>query len=51
MPLSLSNKSSLLAQSEIRAMTLECARIGGINLAQGVYYVIADVTHIHGRKK
>ncbi len=24
------------AQSEIRAMTLECARIGGINLAQGI---------------
>jgi len=37
MPLSLSKKSSLIAQSEIRAMTLECARIGGINLAQGVF--------------
>jgi len=36
MPLSLSKKSSLIAQSEIRAMTLECARVGGINLAQGV---------------
>ena len=36
MSLSLSNKSSLIAQSEIRAMTLECARVGGINLAQGV---------------
>ncbi len=36
MSLSLSKKSSLIAQSEIRAMTLECARIGGINLAQGV---------------
>ena len=38
MPLSLSKKSSLIAQSEIRAMTLECARIGGINLAQGECY-------------
>ncbi len=36
MPLSLSKKASLIAQSEIRAMTLECARGGGINLAQGV---------------
>ena len=36
MPLSLSKKASLIAQSEIRAMTLECARIGGINLTQGV---------------
>ena len=36
MPLSLSKKSSLIAQSEIRAMTIECARVGGINLAQGV---------------
>ena len=36
MSLSLSKKSSLIAQSEIRAMTLECARVGGINPAQGV---------------
>src|SRR3989337_4056417 len=36
MPLSLSKKAYLIAQSEIRAMTLECARVGGINLAQGV---------------
>ena len=36
MSLSLSKKSSLIAQSEIRAMMLECARVGGINLAQGV---------------
>src|SRR4030067_2934251 len=36
MPLFLSNKSLLIAQSMIRAMTLACARIGGINLAQGV---------------
>ncbi len=36
MPLSLSKKASLIAQSDIRAMTLECTRLGGINLAQGV---------------
>src|SRR3990172_9219492 len=36
MSLSLSKRTSLIAQSEIRAMTIECAKIGGINLAQGV---------------
>ena len=36
MPLSLSKRASLIAQSEIRAMTIACAKIGGINLAQGV---------------
>ena len=36
MSLSLSKKSSQIAQSMIRAMALECARVGGINLAQGV---------------
>src|SRR3990172_12513983 len=36
MTLLLSKRSSLIVQSEIRAMTIECVRIGGINLAQGV---------------
>ncbi|MBN1626847.1 MAG: pyridoxal phosphate-dependent aminotransferase [Deltaproteobacteria bacterium] len=36
MNLSLSNRHKLVMQSEIRNMTLECNRIGGINLAQGV---------------
>jgi len=36
MKLSLSKRASLIAQSEIRSMTTECARVGGINLAQGV---------------
>ena len=45
MPHSTSSPSSRLAlsqlapgalQSEIRAMSVECERIGGINLAQGV---------------
>ena len=31
-----STRSHFTAQSEIRAMSLECERIGGINLAQGV---------------
>lgn len=36
MPLSPSRRSECVLQSEIRNMTIECARIGGINLAQGV---------------
>jgi aminotransferase len=34
--LSLSQLAPVTIQSEIRAMTLECDRIGGINLAQGI---------------
>ncbi len=34
--LTLSNRTQWIIQSEIRNMTLECARLGGINLAQGV---------------
>jgi aminotransferase len=36
MPLSLSKRANLIVQSDIRAMTIECDRVGGINLAQGV---------------
>jgi aminotransferase len=36
MSLSVSKRSSNIAQAEIRAMTLECEKMGGINLAQGV---------------
>lgn len=36
MPPRLSNRSKHASQSEIRAMTIECARVKGINLAQGV---------------
>jgi aminotransferase len=36
MSLSLSSRIECVAQSEIRRMTLECARVEGINLAQGV---------------
>jgi len=36
MPLSLSRKSECVMQSEIRNMSIECTRAGGINLSQGV---------------
>lgn len=36
MPRDYSQRSQLIVQSEIRNMTLECNRVGGINLAQGV---------------
>ncbi|BDQ33865.1 pyridoxal phosphate-dependent aminotransferase [Pseudodesulfovibrio portus] len=36
MTLKVSKLRPLVAQSEIRNMTLECARVGGVNLAQGV---------------
>lgn len=34
--LRLSNISPLIIQSEIRSMSVECDRVGGINLAQGI---------------
>lgn len=34
--LSLSNKASSIAQSEIRIMSVECDKVGGVNLAQGI---------------
>ncbi|HYF52455.1 MAG TPA: pyridoxal phosphate-dependent aminotransferase, partial [Planctomycetota bacterium] len=36
MALSLSRKSECVMQSEIRNMSIECAKVGGINLSQGV---------------
>ena len=36
MPLRQSARCDLVKQSDIRSMTLACARVGGINLAQGV---------------
>jgi aminotransferase len=35
-PLSLSRRAARIAKAEIRNMTVECERVGGINLAQGV---------------
>ena len=36
MTLSLSKRSAQIEQAEIRAMSIECEKVGGINLAQGV---------------
>jgi aminotransferase len=36
MPLSLSQRAARTVQSEIRVMTLECEKVKGVNLAQGV---------------
>ena len=36
MSLSLSRRSARIEQAEIRSMSIECERMGGINLAQGV---------------
>ncbi len=36
MKLTLSEKSKLLQQSEIRNMSIECEKVGGVNLSQGV---------------
>jgi aminotransferase len=36
MPLTLSNRENTITQAEIRIMTIECTKIGGINLAQGI---------------
>jgi aminotransferase len=35
-PLSLSKRADFITQAEIRVMTIECEKVGGINLAQGV---------------
>jgi len=35
-PLSISKRSTRIAQAESRAMSIECEKVGGINLAQGV---------------
>lgn len=36
MSLSLSQRAETIAQAEIRVMTIECEKVGGINLAQGI---------------
>ncbi len=36
MTLSLSERTEHITQAEIRVMTIECERVGGVNLAQGV---------------
>jgi aminotransferase len=46
--LDVSERSKLIVQSEIRNMTLECNRVGGINLAQGVCDLEVPVVVIEG---
>jgi aminotransferase len=36
MPLSISKRSEMIVQSEIRNMSIECDRVGGVNLSQGI---------------
>ena len=36
MALKLSARADIIAQSEIRIMSVECERVGGVNLSQGV---------------
>jgi len=36
MSLSISNRAERIVQAEIRVMTIECERVGGVNLSQGV---------------
>jgi aminotransferase len=36
MALSISNRSNSMTQSEIRNMSIECDRVGGINMSQGI---------------
>ena len=36
MPLQISNRAERIVQAEIRSMSIECEKVGGINLAQGV---------------
>jgi aminotransferase len=36
MPLQLNHRADSITQAEIRAMSIECSRVGGVNLAQGV---------------
>jgi aminotransferase len=51
MPLALSKRNSCVMQSEIRNMTIECNRMGGINLSQGVCDTPVPEEVITGAKK
>ena len=45
-----SQRRELVAQSEIRALTLECTRVNGINMSQGVCDLEVPACVIHGAK-
>src|SRR5690348_4959138 len=51
MTLSVSRRAECVMQSEIRNMSIECARVGGLNLSQGVCDVgIPDVVREAARQ-
>lgn len=50
MSLKQSHRRELVAQSEIRAMTLECTRVNGINMSQGVCDLEIPACVIQGAK-
>ena len=51
MAIKLSRRCALITQSEIRAMSLECDRLNGINLAQGVCDTPVPAEVIAGAKR
>lgn len=51
MALQVSSRSALVSQSEIRSMTLECAKRNGLNLAQGVCDLDVPPEVIAGAKR
>lgn len=50
MSLSLSNRATRIVQAEIRTMSIECERVGGINLAQGVCDIEVPLPVVQGAK-
>jgi aminotransferase len=51
MPLEMSRRNSCAMQSEIRNMTIQCSRIGGINLSQGLSDLMPPKPVIEAVKK
>lgn len=51
MALTLSRRADEIAQAEIRVMTIECEKVGGINLAQGVCDVGVPMPVVMGAKR
>ena len=51
MTIKLSNRCSIVSQSEIRAMTRECIKAGGINMSQGVCDLDVPFNVIEGAKQ
>lgn len=51
MALTLSKRAEGIVQAEIRVMTIECERVGGINLAQGVCDVGVPSPVVRGAQK